>query len=194
MKFRVISADPPWLYDDKLAMSSVKRGADSQYSTLTLADIMSCGVSCVAADDAVLFLWVGGPFVEDALSVMKAWGFKCVQWAGWVKTTKNGLLHFGMGRIFRYSGELALVGVRGNPKRFLKVRNQRNIFVGRSLKPHSRKTHAFHKRLDRMFDGPKLEMFARQQYPRWTCVGLELNGEDVRDSITRLRDLPQPTR
>lgn len=33
--YRVIVADPPWSFGDRLQMSGVKRGAESNYSTLT---------------------------------------------------------------------------------------------------------------------------------------------------------------
>jgi hypothetical protein len=51
MKFNVIIADPPWKFDDKLTMSSVKRGAESQYKgVLSVDDIVNIDVQSIVGD------------------------------------------------------------------------------------------------------------------------------------------------
>lgn len=54
MKFRVIVADPPWSFSDKLTMSDVARGADANYEgVLPLKDIMTLPVESWAEDAAL---------------------------------------------------------------------------------------------------------------------------------------------
>ena len=56
-KYRVICADPPWSFEDKLRMRGtvgVRRSAEAHYATMKLADIIALPVGEIAADDAVL--------------------------------------------------------------------------------------------------------------------------------------------
>jgi N6-adenosine-specific RNA methylase IME4 len=176
-KFKVIIADPPWKFTDKLAMSSVKRGAGSNYDELTETEIRNIPVGDWCADDAVLALWTPGAFLGSGLEVMKRWGFRQKQVVIWAKV--NGLTGkraFNMGWYFRSACELAIIGTRGSPKPVSK--SERNIFEAPSMKPHSRKPDCLHASLARMYPGgPFLELFATQAVPGWTCVGLKCEGE-----------------
>ncbi len=89
MKFRVITADPPWDFGDKLSMSDVARGAAANYPCLDLAAIKALPVADLAEDDAVLGHWCPSSMLQDGLDVMKAWGFRQVQEWIWVKLTTN---------------------------------------------------------------------------------------------------------
>jgi N6-adenosine-specific RNA methylase IME4 len=100
------------------------------------------------------------------------------------------VLAFGMGRLFRQTHEVCLIGTRGKPYKYLKNKSQRSVHFAPVLK-HSSKPEALQDMLDKMFPRvKKLELFARRDRKGWTCVGLEcpstLN-EDVRDSIERLQ-------
>lgn len=89
MKFRVIVSDPPWGFSDKLTMSDVKRGAASNYKTLTIKDIKNIPVEAVADDDSILCLWVPSSLLQEGMNVMSAWGFRQTQTWVWVKTKKD---------------------------------------------------------------------------------------------------------
>ena len=70
-EYNVIYADPPWQYDNKI----MKWGAaELHYPTLSIEELSAMTIP--AANNAVLFLWVTNPFIEDALKVVKAWGFE----------------------------------------------------------------------------------------------------------------------
>jgi N6-adenosine-specific RNA methylase IME4 len=106
----------------------------------------------------------------------------------------NSTLGFGMGRLFRQSHEIVLVGTKGKVYQNLKNKSQRSIALDFNTK-HSAKPETLQDRLDLMFPNAtnKLEMFARRSRPGWTCIGNECPsslGEDIRDSITRLINLP----
>jgi N6-adenosine-specific RNA methylase IME4 len=89
MKFDLIVCDAPWRFGDKLTMSDVKRGADANYDTMPLADIIALPVEKLAAKDAVLGLWVPSSMLQDGLDVMKAYGFKQKQIYTWMKASRN---------------------------------------------------------------------------------------------------------
>lgn len=102
------------------------------------------------------------------------------------------LLAFGMGRLFRQTHEICLLGVRGKPYEKLKNKSQRSVHFDTNKK-HSAKPEILQDRLAVMFpDAKKLEMFARRSKEGWTCVGLECPdslGEDIRISLDRLLKL-----
>jgi N6-adenosine-specific RNA methylase IME4 len=103
----------------------------------------------------------------------------------------NESLGFFMGRLFRQTHEIALVGKKGKIYSKLKNRSQRSVLLNVSLK-HSSKPDGLQDRLDIMFPDKavlKLELFARRDRLEWTTCGWECPStlkEDVRDSIKRL--------
>jgi len=225
MRFDLIVADPPFQFNDSLTMSDVKRSSFSQYEVLKIKDIIALDVKSLAADNAVLALWVPSSMLADGLEAMDNWGFQQKQTWIWVKTKidplysliktfrkgiynynklsfkdtikmvqevvedfdLNSVLNFNMGRNFRQTHELCLIGTRGKVSKMLKNKSQRSVFIGPALSKHSEKPEELQDRLEKMYPGVKsLELFARRQRSGWECVGLDLNGEDVRDSIVRL--------
>lgn len=180
-KFDVILADPPWSFGDKLNMSSVKRGADAHYATLSLEGIKNIRVKDWTSDDSILALWVPSSMLADGLAVMESWGFKQKQIYTWVKTTKNNKIAFGMGRFFRGATEHALIGTRGKPKPASK--SERNVDLSQVL-AHSAKPELLHRHMEAMFpEASKLELFARRSVAGWACVGLEC--PDINADLTK---------
>jgi N6-adenosine-specific RNA methylase IME4 len=213
-RFKLIVADPPWGFGDKLTMSSVKRGAASQYSTLTVDQLCALGplyLKDCTSFSSILGLWVPASLLEDGLKVMDAWGFTLKQVWPWVKTSiktvipeddgelpfqkgRSGLtpgrLGFGMGRLGRSCSEIALVGTRGKVYQDVAVRNIRSIVWG-PIRAHSAKPDMFQEKLQRIYPlGPRLELFGRRPLEGWTVVGNEgpdSMGEDIRDTLNRMR-------
>lgn len=199
MKFNVIIADPPWKFDDKLTMSSVKRGAESQYKgVLSVDDIVNIDVQSIVGDWGVLALWVPSSMLSDGLRTMTSWGFRQTTTYVWGKTTKSGKIEFGMGRMFRGSHEIALIGTCGKPYANLQNKSQRSLIVDEDLPPdfelalnemYSKKPQNLHNSFNLMFpDAKKLELFARRHTEGWTCTGNELDGLDVRESLAKLKE------
>lgn len=199
MKFNVIIADPPWKFDDKLTMSSVKRGAESQYKgVLSVEDIVNIDVQSIVGDWGVLALWVPSSMLSDGLRTMTSWGFRQTTTYVWGKTTKSGKIEFGMGRMFRGSHEIALIGTCGKPYANLQNKSQRSLIVDEDLpsdfelalnEMHSKKPQNLHNSFNLMFpDAKKLELFARRHTEGWTCTGNELDGLDVRESLAKLKE------
>jgi N6-adenosine-specific RNA methylase IME4 len=100
----------------------------------------------------------------------------------------QSLLSFGMGRLFRQTHEIALIGTNNNKiYKLLQNKSQRSVSFGVNLR-HSAKPECLQDSLDLMFPtASKLEMFARRSRSGWTCIGNEVcQGEDIRDSIKKL--------
>jgi len=168
--FRCMVADPPWTHDDQLPGKS--RGATRNYRCLSFEEIRDFPIPPMM-DDAYLFLWRVSSMVEEAYTVARAWGFERVDSElVWRKTTKNGLVHFGMGRAAtRQSHESCIIARRGSPaRRSGSVRSVFDAPVGR----HSEKPAAFFDLVEELAWGPYVEIFARTRRPRWAAIGDQL--------------------
>lgn len=90
--FQVIVADPPWPFNDTLQMDDVPRGAEANYSVMTMQDIKDLPMkNFLDPDGSILALWVPSSLLQDGLDTMKAWGFEHKQTYIWVKTKKEPL-------------------------------------------------------------------------------------------------------
>ncbi len=100
----------------------------------------------------------------------------------------SSILAFGMGRLFRQTHEICLIGT-SNGKIYQKLKNKsrRSVSFAPNLK-HSSKPEDLQDSLDIMFPrGNRLELFARRHRTGWLCLGDEVcNGEDIRDSLAKL--------
>lgn len=190
-RYRVIVADPPWKFDDRLTMSDVKRGAESNYPVMDSEVIKGLGlmIKLLAEEDSIMVLWVVSSQLQLGLDVMRAWGFTQKQIVVWNKYTKFGKWHMGMGWTFRCSNEIALVGTRGKMTQHRKLGNVKNRIDSQALAPHTTKPEQLQNMLMEMYpDGPYLELFARRERLGWTCLGGECpgDGHDIRDSLAAL--------
>lgn len=100
----------------------------------------------------------------------------------------NTILAFFMGRLFRQTHEICLVGTNSNKVyKELKNKSQRSVSFAPNLK-HSAKPEDLQDSLELMFPkAEKLEMFARRERNGWTCLGNEVcDGEDITESLKKL--------
>ena len=172
--FKVIVADPPWPFKDKLPGRN--RGAAKNYKLMSVPDICRLPLPPVA-DDAALFLWRVASMQQEALDVVRTWGFTVKSEVIWLKKTASGHRWFGMGRTVRAEHETCLVATRGRPLVLNhSVRSALTTdFEGLSAPAgrHSEKPEEFYRIVETLFEGPYLELFARRQREGWTCMGDE---------------------
>jgi N6-adenosine-specific RNA methylase IME4 len=173
--FRVVCADPPWPFKDKLPGAS--RGAVKNYKILTVEEICRFPLPPLA-DDAVLFLWRVAAMPQAALDVVRIWGFIPKSELIWLKKTANGNRWFGMGRVVRAEHETCIVATRGRPRPL--NHSIRSTFVtdvdglSAQVGRHSEKPAEFYRIVESLFDGPRIELFARTSRPGWVTIGDEL--------------------
>ena len=145
--------------------------------------------------------------LQDALDLMKEWGFQQKQIFCWVKVKKDkvlkknskkaplvlgdDILGFSLGRIFRQTHELCLIGINNTGVyKKLKNKSQRSVCFDEN-KGHSIKPEILQDRLEMMFPAEnvsKVELFARRQRKGWLCLGNEIDGMDIRDSLKLLAE------
>ena len=152
---------------------------------MTVEEICELPVQKFAADNCALFLWVTFPKLEEAFEVIKAWGFeyKTVAFV-WIKQTKkSGQWFTGLGWWTRNNAEVCLIATKGHPKRISKGVH---TVVDTPIEAHSKKPDEVRKRIVRLVgDIPRAELFAREESPGWYCLGNEIDGMDIRESLIK---------
>lgn len=164
-KYRVVLADPPWNYSDK--RDGKTTGAEDHYPSMTITEISELPVKDIAEENAVLFLWVTSPLLEECFKVIKAWDFKYKTSFVWDKIKHN------MGHYNSVRHEFLLICTRGsclpdNKKLFDSV-----VSIERS--EHSKKPEKFREMIDTLYTyGNKIELFAREKVRGWEVWGNEV--------------------
>lgn len=167
-EIRCLEADPPWQFGDRLPGKG--RGAEKHYRVLTLEEIKAFPLPALAPD-CVLLLWRVAAMQEEALSVVRAWGFTVKTEIVWAKRTKHGKRWFGMGHYLRAEHEICLVATRGKVKPL--NRGTRSIFEGK-VRKHSQKPAEFYELAESLFPGPRARLFARDEREGWESYGDEV--------------------
>jgi len=167
-KYKIIYADPAWSYSDKALAGN--RGASCKYDVMTLELIKALPVNTIADDDCILFLWATYPLIQEALDVIKAWGFTYKTKAfTWVKKTKIGTYFMGMGNWTRANDEIVLLAVKGKPKR---VDCGISSIVVTDIQEHSEKPDEVRQRIVKLCgDISRIELFARTKIHGWDTWG-----------------------
>jgi N6-adenosine-specific RNA methylase IME4 len=168
-RFGAIMADPPISF----ATYSPKgdgRCPQTHYRCTPIAELLALPVAELAADDSFLFLWLPLRSVYQVVPLMQAWGFTFSGSAFvWAKQNKSGAGWFmGNGFTTRHNVEICWLGRRGKPQR--KSKGIRELVIA-PRREHSRKPDEVYQRIEALAAGPYLELFARQQWPGWVCVG-----------------------
>jgi len=166
-KFRIFYADPPWDYNDKQDIDSLG-GNLKHYPSMNIEDICNLPIKEMAEEDAVLFLWVTSPLLEESFKVINAWGFKYKTSFIWDKVGHN------MGHYNSVRHELLLVCTKGsctpdNIKLFDSVQSIEKT------KKHSEKPEEFRNIIDTLYTkGKRIELFARLKNDNWESWGNEV--------------------
>ncbi len=175
-KYQIIYADPPWSYQNG---GVPQGGVNVQYPTMTLEDIKDLPVAEISDDPCVLFLWATFPQLQEALDVIRAWGFKYKTLGfSWIKTNKNnGKPFFGIGYYAKSNCEVCLLGVKGKPHSLVKSNEVSSVELCPRGK-HSEKPAIIRKKIEKLFgDIPRIELFARQKTEGWDVWGNEVESD-----------------
>jgi len=186
-KFKIIYADCPWEYKDKRDKGKRKfGGAEVHYKSLSLDALKELRVNEIADENCFLFLWATFPNLNIAFDVIKSWGFTYKTIAfNWIKLNKkNKEPFFGIGAYTRSNSEICLLATKGKPK----VINKSISSIHMSPREeHSKKPNEIRDKIVSLCgDISRLEMFAREKYEGWTCLGNEIDGKDIRDALKEL--------
>ena len=172
LKYNVIYADPPWTFKT-YSNKGKDRSPEKHYSVMSFKDICNMPVGNIARDNSVLLMWAIDPLLDKAFEVIKAWGFtyKTVAFT-WAKLNKTKPGFFtGLGYWTRGNPEMCLLATRGKPKRLNKSIPQ---LVVSQRQEHSRKPDVVYDHIEKMLEGPYIELFARRKRDGWSSWGNEV--------------------
>ena len=122
-KYKIIYADPPWQYK----RSKVQGAAEKHYPTMQLNELCALPVAELADQDCILFLWATFPQLNEALELIKAWGFtyKSVAFV-WLKLNRKSRtwfygLGFGHGEMRKFVCLQRKDTRNGNPQQYISL-------------------------------------------------------------------------
>jgi N6-adenosine-specific RNA methylase IME4 len=153
------------------------------YDCMYVEDVIALGpeIKALCASTCVMVQWWPNPHADKMAEFMTACGFEYRSTAFvWAKLAKG---HPGISftpedfpiragkSATRKQTEIAWYGRRGAPKR--QDKDIRELVFAPS-RQHSRKPDEIYGRIERLFPGPYVELFARQHVPGWISWGNEV--------------------
>lgn len=165
-RFRTILADPPW----DIGQRDGRYGAMRHYELMTLERITQLPVADLAEDNAHLYLWVINGAIREGIDVMEAWGFTYRAPLTWIKP------RFGLGQYLRQQTEHLLLGTRVRAP--VKFKGQ-GTWMYAPWQAHSHKPEEQYAVIERLSDGPYLELFARRHRRGWPAWGNEIDADII---------------
>jgi N6-adenosine-specific RNA methylase IME4 len=165
-----VVADPGWSFNNKASRAT----ADNHYTTMPTRYFYRIPIEDWVRDNCAMFMWTTDGHLEEALGLMKVWGFTYKQQIPWIKLGDDGKLDIGMGNYFRHVSELCLFGTRGKVKI---TRRDIPAIIFAPRMEHSAKPKAIYSLAEVALPGvPMLEMFAREWKPGWAAWGNQVPG------------------
>ena len=175
-KYNIIYADPPWAYQNG---GVPQGGVNAQYKTMKLQDIKDLPIDEISEDISVLFMWATFPQLQEALEIIKAWGFtyKTLGFS-WIKTNKNnGEPFFGIGYYAKSNCEVCLMATKGKAHSLVKSNKVSSVLIHKRTK-HSKKPDIVAEKIVELFgDIPRIELFARDKKEGWDVWGNEVESD-----------------
>ena len=181
--YAVILADWPSRFEGRapIGAAPAARSPQGKYKTMTVAEACALPVAHLAADNCALFFWATWPRIFDAQKIIRRWGFNYsgLAWEWFKFNFETGKAAFGPGYGTRKNLEPCLLSRRGSPQ--LLSRSERD-FIFEKRREHSRKPEEQYARIERMFAGPRIELFARERRPGWAAWGNEVDKFNKRET------------
>jgi N6-adenosine-specific RNA methylase IME4 len=166
-----ITIDAPWPFTGWGERSN--RRVTDHYETMLIDEIKALPIRALAAEHCAVFCWVTWPFMPVWASVLEAWGLTFSGLAfDWIKLNRDGEgLHWGTGYGTRANSEPCLLAKIGSP---LRLDEGVHSIIMAPVGAHSEKPDEAYRRMERLFGGPRLELFARKPREGWHTWGDEL--------------------
>jgi N6-adenosine-specific RNA methylase IME4 len=166
--FDVFYADPPWQYEN----SGFEMSAENHYPTMSINELCNMSIGAIAADNAVCFMWVTNPILEDGMRLLREWGFEYKTNFVWTKKKHTaGFYVFGQ-------HEILMIGTKGSMlpvEKFKSILNENSDDFDDSNLIHSKKPDEVYGLIEAMYPKRRyIELFARNLKNGWQSWGNEL--------------------
>lgn len=124
--------------------------------SLSIQELSELPIKDLTEENAVLFLWVTSPLLEECFPLIKAWGFKYKTSMIWDKVKHN------VGNYVSVRHELLLICTKGSCTPDVKKLDDSVYSEERTS--HSVKPKYFRDLIDKLYThGRKIELFAREK-------------------------------
>jgi N6-adenosine-specific RNA methylase IME4 len=186
-KFKVLYSDNPLWYANRKTggernnKTKFGGGAQKHYPLMKDEELlaMSPVIKNISTENSAMFMWATMPKLDFCIELLKAWGFRYTTTAFvWVKPVQDWKEEVSKGKQLRwkngpgfYTGsnsEIVILGVKGSMQPNKKMLDS---VIIEPVREHSRKPDEVKKRIELMYDGPRLEMFARTETVGWESWG-----------------------
>lgn len=165
-KFSTVLADPPWKRTDANGPTSPPH--ELRFPTMKINDIQNLPVPDIVESRAHLWLWSLNSTMEQAYSVVRAWGFEPVSVLTWCKTS---LGRSAPRMYFRVNTEQLIFAVKGWPR----ILPDKPIFGTWLETPRTGTTavkpDAFYEIIESVSKPEYVELFARRSRIGWSAWG-----------------------
>jgi N6-adenosine-specific RNA methylase IME4 len=183
-KYRTIVIDPPWEYrsrpgwyqdprlrkltDFQRKNAEPAKNLAMPYPTMSIKEIQDLPIEDLANVNCALFLWTTQRYLEEAIEIVKKWGFNYSSMLVWTKKPR------GIVGTFICSCEFIVYATKGsiNPKR-----KQMGTSFNWIRRQHSEKPEEFQDMIETITHDPYLELFARRKRQGWDVWGNEVESD-----------------
>lgn len=146
---------------------------------MSIEEIKDLPIKKLAADNCELYLWVTQKYLPEAFGIISYWGFKYCQTIVWCKTPRGT----GQGGVFCPTNEFLILARKGKMPKVERI-NSTWFHTKRPHNSHSTKPEIFQDIIEKVSEGPRLEMFARRIRIGWDVFGNEVeNSIDLKQLI-----------
>lgn len=190
--YQVILVDPPWQYP----VGGKNYQGSMPYKPMKFGELKALPIHDIAEKDCALLLWSTGPFLDKAVKLINAWGFKYItMFAVWRKIYKSGRPVCCPGHYTRSCHEFLLLGTRGTVGRFRRTASLSQLIdtdyksladtehtIVAQRTSHSTKPNEAYALIEEFYNcDRKIELFARAKQSGFDAWGLELDGYFIKD-------------
>jgi N6-adenosine-specific RNA methylase IME4 len=146
-----------------------------------VAEIAALPVAKIAADVAQLHLWTTDQFLEDAISIMNAWGFERKSTLIWAKPSTR------TGNYWSEAHEYLLLGVRGGAE-FANPSARVRSVVKMTPEPNQRRPAVFRNLIEKVGSGPRLDLFGSDPLEGWVIAHTEVERDQLHRGVEDVLD------
>ena len=166
-KYKCIVIDPPW-NQGKTGKRSVRpnQGVSLDYPTMSKKELLELPIQDCSDNNCYLWLWVTNskdketkePILKMSFDLIDKWGFEYYTMITWNK--KTGPCPFGPYQIIT---EHILFAYKGSAKFKKSSLGKMQTMFTEASTMHSVKPNSFYADICKYFDGPRIDVFARQK-------------------------------
>jgi len=164
-KFQVVYADPPWKYGNSMPQYFTEQA--NHYPLMEIQELCDMPIKDIVDDNAVLFMWVTSPILEESFEVVRAWGYEYKTSFVWDKIKHN------MGHYSSVRHEILLLCIKGSYP--IQQKKLFDSVYSEERTEHSKKPTYYYEMIEYLYpESRKIELFSRLKRKEWESYGNQI--------------------